>query len=269
MSVMKNRLAEVKEFKFGQLSGNVEDFDDSIGEFKLPQFDVKHDFKRSISSEIIRGEREQEARSAFTIAKEVKEHRGLNQQENDDFEQRVQEELEKRLQAIQEQAYNQGFEEGKALGQEQAYEETNQILEQRVHEFSEQLAGLQSQMAEVYEGTKDSAYRMVKNLSKWIILKEVDEKYYLARLLEKLIHEINSKTGLVLHVNESSFGYMPEIIKIVERKVGKLTNVRVEVDLDMSENGIIIESENTIIDGSLDAQMASLDKLFTTVGIND
>ena len=62
---------------------------------------------------------------------------------------------------------------------------------------------------------------------------------------------------------------MPEIIKIVERKVGKLTNVRVEVDLDMSENGIIIESENTIIDGSLDAQMASLDKLFTTVGIND
>ena len=109
---------------------------------------------------------------------------------------------------------------------------------------------------------------MVKNLTKWIVLKEVDEKYYLARLLEKLIHEINTKTGLVLHVNEKSFGHMPEIIKIVERKVGVLTNVRVEVDLDLDETGIVLESENTIIDGSLDAQFKSLDKLFTSVGIH-
>ena len=52
-------------------------------------------------------------------------------------------------------------------------------------------------------------------------------------------------------------------------KVGKLTNVRVEADLDMKENGIMLESENTIIDGSLKAQFESIDKLFLSVGLNE
>lgn len=269
MSIMKNRIEDVQEFKFGQLTGSNDQIDGAVNAFKLPKIDAKDDFKRNISSNIIRAERENEAKSAFVISKEVKEHRGLNKQANDDFEQRVQLELEQRLQAVYDEAYNKGIEEGQALGQEQAYAEAAHEMEQKIHEFTEQVSNLQTQMASIYEGAKDSAYRMVKNLTKWIILKEVDEKYYLARLLEKLIHEINSKQNLVLHVNENSFGYMPEIIKIVERKVGVLTNVRIEVDLDMQQNGIIIESENNIIDGSLDAQMASLDKLFTNVGIND
>jgi flagellar assembly protein FliH len=73
---------------------------------------------------------------------------------------------------------------------------------------------------------------------------------------------------LVIHVNEDAFGYMPEIVKIVDRKVGKLTNVRLEVDLDMHENGVKLESENNIIDGSLEAQFNTIDRLFQNVGVN-
>ena len=110
---------------------------------------------------------------------------------------------------------------------------------------------------------------MVQNLTKWIVLKEVDEKYYLSRLLEKLIYEINSKANLVIRVNESSFGHMPEVIKILERKLGVLANIRIEVDPELEGHGIILESENAVVDGSLEAQMKSLDKLFANVGKNE
>ena len=56
---------------------------------------------------------------------------------------------------------------------------------------------------------------------------------------------------------------------ITEKIVGPLTNVRVEVAASMSDNGIIIESENGIIDGSIDAQFESLDKLFEKVGVDE
>jgi len=98
------------------------------------------------------------------------------------------------------------------------------------------------------------------------VLKEVDEKYYLSRLLEKLIYEINQKNNLVVRVDEESFGYMPEIVKVLERKVGVLSNIRVEVSPELKGTGIILESENSIVDGSFEAQMNHLDEIFKSVG---
>ena len=128
---------------------------------------------------------------------------------------------------------------------------------------------METQIDRILLESQEDAYNIIKNLSKWIVLKEVDEKYYLSRLLEKLVHEVNRKNNLVLHVNESAFGYMPEIIKLVERKVGKLQNTRVEVDLDQTENGIVLETENCIIDGSIQAQFKAIDELFRSVGLDD
>jgi len=42
---------------------------------------------------------------------------------------------------------------------------------------------------------------------------------------------------------------------------------RVEVDLDQEENGIVLESENTIVDGSLETQFKSIDRVFENVGL--
>src|SRR5690606_38272934 len=94
---------------------------------------------------------------------------------------------------------------------------------------------------------------------------EIDNKDYITRLLEKLILEINTRSNLVIRVNESSFENITDIIGIVENKLGVLTNVRVEKHLDMDKPGIILESENGIIEGSIEAQFSSLDRIFESV----
>lgn len=270
MAVFKNDSQKVETFKFGQLVPTEGDeFSGELSEFELKSLDAAQDFKHNITEEGIRQEREHEAASAFEMSEVVKQHRGLNRQAEEDFEKRVADEVHQRIEALREEAYNDGLERGREEGHAAAYEETKVIFEQKADQFTEQIESLRDNMQNLYNDSKDNAYLMVKNLSKWIILKEVEEKYYLARLLEKLIHEINSKSNLVIHVNQEAFGYMPEIVKIVERKVGRLTNVRTEVDLEMHEPGIKLESENNIIDGSLDAQFESIDKLFLSVGLNE
>lgn len=269
MSVYKADEAKVKKFEFGQLVPSEEATIENSDSFELKSLRFAQDFKHNITEESIRSEREFEAQSGFKIDHKIKEHRGLKKQEIEDYEKRVSEEVQRRLLSIKEQAYQEGFDQGKKEGEEKAYLEAKEELEIKISEFVEDVEHVKNDVKSIFEKSKNNAYQMVKNLSKWVILKEVDEKYYLARLLEKLIHEINSQLNLTIHVNEESFGYMPEIIKIVERKVGKLTNVRVEVDLDMKENGIKLESENTIIDGSLDAQFASIDRIFSNAGVNE
>lgn len=270
MSVLKGSEYEIRKFEFGKLvpdSGKSAQEAGEVGKFDFKPLKDAERLKNHLTDEVIRQERANEANSAFEISPYVKEHRGLNRQAEEDYELAVAQEVEKRLAEISQQAYQEGLDRGLQEGQEKAYSEARVHAEQQIEALSQELARLQEDMSNVLNKSKDDAYMMVKNLSKWVILKEVDEKYYLARLLEKLIHEINSKSNLVLHVNQSAFGYMPEIVKIVERKVGQLTNTRIEVDLEMTDNGIKIESDNIIIDGSLDAQFETIDRLFLNVGV--
>ena len=263
MSVYKDM--EVKPFKLSELipkEGN-----DAATEFKLNSLKDAAGFKQDITPELIRQEREFEGQSAFAIDSLVREHRGILEQENSDLEVRISEEVEKRIAILQKEAYETGLEQGRTEGVEAANAEAKAVFEEKIDELTNTLATLQDDCRSIYEANQDEVYRMVKNLTKWVVLKEVDEKYYLSRLLEKLILEINAKSNLIIRVNQASFGYMPEIVKIVERKVGTLTNTRIEVDLEMEGRGIILEAENSVVDGSLESQLENIDRLFRNTGI--
>ena len=268
MSVMKSKNSKIESYQFGQLSPT-QGTDGEVKAFKFETLDQAEKFRTTISQEKIREEREAEASSQFSISSIVKEHRGLNAQAESDFEERVRREVESRVEILGKEAYAQGLEEGRTAGHAEAVAAGNIQTEEKMDELTEVISNLQARTQEIYDESKNDAFLMVKNLTKWVILKEVDEKYYLVRLLEKLIHEINTKSNLVVRVNESALGHMSEVVKIVERKLGKLTNVRIELDLDQDGNGIILESENTVIDGSLETQFNAIDKLFENAGVNE
>jgi flagellar assembly protein FliH len=58
---------------------------------------------------------------------------------------------------------------------------------------------------------------------------------------------------------------MPEVIQTVETRLGQLTNVRVEIVPEINHPGIILESENGLIDGSLEGVFQNIDKIFEQV----
>jgi flagellar assembly protein FliH len=269
MTVFKNTKSEVKAFSFGQLIPQENEFDaDTVSEFELRSLKDAGSFKNNITPEIIRSERENESVSNFTIDSRVREHRGIRAQEDEDFERRVNLEVEARVEALSKQAHQEGINEGRTEGMHKAYSEAMEKYNGKVELFSEYLEGVFAKQKEIMDNTRDDAYKVIKNLTKWVILKEVEEKEYIHRLLDKLILEINTKSNLLIKVNSDDFKYMPEVLEMVESKVGVMTNVRVEIEQDMEGRGIILESEVGVIDGTLNAQLASIDKLFESVGID-
>lgn len=264
-SVFK-RNQNVESYKFGELLPSAEA--NKNQSFELQSLNQFSNMKNQITDDLIRQERAFESKSSFSIDEIVRKHRGLTKQEQQDYENRIATEVEKRIDALREDAYNAGLEEGKKLGFDQAHKEAAEKFDEKVQYLAEQIQLAIGQVESIYDHCKLDAYSMVKNLSKWVVLKEIDEKKYLERLLEKLILEIKTKNNLLIRVNQSAFEDMPEIIENVQRNIGKLTNARVEVEMDVERPGIILESENGIIDGTLDAQFASIDKLFESVGLN-
>ena len=276
MSFSKGVKFDVKPFTFGQLSPDSGGGDSEgaktpnvISTFELKSIKDASAFKQDVSQEVIRQERGLEKEKSFSILPLVRQHRGLKDQEEKDLEQAIEQEVQKRLQAAAEEARQEGYQAGHQEGYNKAYQEAMNKLDDKVEDFTDIVNNLKEQCHNVLSENKQDAYKMIKSLTQWITLKEVEDEDYLGRLLEKLIHEMNSKSNLVVRVGQNSFKRMPGIIETVEEKMGKLSNVRVEIDLDQEAPGIILESENGIIDGSLKAQMTSLEKLFESVGLNE
>lgn len=262
MAVIKNEKTkiDVEEYQFSQFN------DIKNNGSGTPFTPLQFDTNKKIDQKLIKQERNQAAGSSFKFDSDVESYRGLRNQKEREYEERIQNEVTSRLEALKEKATEDAYQQGLKQGEEEAKKMTLQKLEVKIEDLEKNIQIIQKKSQEILEQNKDQVYKMVHNLTKWIVLKEVDEKYYLSRLLEKLIYEINQKQNLVVRVDEESFGYIPEVIKVLERKLGVLPNLRVEIGQELEGPGIILESENSIVDGSFESQMNNLDNLFKLVG---
>ena len=73
------------------------------------------------------------------------------------------------------------------------------------------------------------------------------------------------RNNLLIQVNTEDFAHMPEILEHVQSRLGEMKNVRIEMNSTVNSRGIVIESENGIINATMEEQFKSLDKLFEDV----
>lgn len=264
--MQKYRDGEIKPFQFNDLKGeSVSSKGSGFKPFSFDELSGESVNSQSASEEDIRTERTHERNNNFRIDSTVRDLRGLARQEQSDFEARVEAEVQRRLAAVQEEAYRDGVEQGKAEGKALAHQEYEAQLGAQLDEFSGVLGQLAQQGSAILEQERHHIYEFIKRFTKWIVLKEIDEKVYLEKLLEKLVLELNAKKNLIVKVGKNNFRDMPEIIAAVESRLGQLQNTRIEIVPEIQHPGIILESDNGLIDGSLEGVFGNIDQIFQQV----
>ena len=241
-----------------------------VSEFQIEKFKENDIHDENVFSERRKVERLSSEKSGFQIASIVKKHRGIEEDIQTEYEQKLEAEVERRFLMVKEEAYAIGFEEGIKKGQDEIFEQMRSDIDTKLMNLSEMVNDVLTTRDEILTTQKTQIFTMVKNLTKWIILKELDEDdKYLSRLLEKLVVELQTKSNLLIQVSKKQFEMMPEVLDVVEKSLGKLDNVRMEIDYDIDDNGIIVSSENGIINGTLEQQFSTLSKLFESVGVEN
>lgn len=260
---------EVSDYSFKSFV-EVPDNAAGVESYEFSELDLETPITRENHKKVLRIEREFAQGNDFKISPVVLKHRGFSKVENDEKEKRIAEEVERRVAEIEKDAVERGFEEGVRKGQEEIYKQLKDSTEEKMSSFTAMLAEVLAQKAEIIETQKKDMFSIIKDLTKWIILRELkDDGEYIHRLLEKLVLEIQTKDNLLIKVNKQSFEMMPEVLEFVQAKLGHLKNVRVEIDYDLEQKGIILESENGIINADLEVQFHSLAELFTSVGVEN
>ncbi len=271
--------SDIKEFSEDQIKGytfiNFEEQPEIFHKEKVKDFTL-HSFEQEELvedldqiKEAIHQERKTAEKNNFKIATIVSKHRGLLQDKENERQRQIEAEVARRVELLREEAFTQGFEEGKRQGEELVINELKGAVEEKLAHLTELINDVVATRDDILTNQKKEMFTMIKNLTKWIILRELEnDGEYLTRLLEKLIVELQSKSNILIQVSKQHFDAVPEALEIIENKIGKLENVRVEVDYEIEEHGLIVSSDNGIIKGTLEQQFASLDKLFESVGLD-
>ena len=257
---------EVQEYEFQSFSDKFDDGE--VKSFDFNELDINTPIIREAHQKSIKLERTQSEVNGFDISPIVRQHRGIKKQEDVEREEAVENEVRKRVSKMEENAYKKGYEEGIEKGRQDIYEQTRAQTEEKMIILNEMINDVLSTKEEILKSQKNQLYTMLKNLSKWIVLRELkDDGNYIERLLEKLIVEAGVKSNLLIQVDQKHFEMMPDVLETIQDNLGKLTNVRVESDFDIQGTGIVLETSNGIINGSLYEQFKSLDKIFESVGV--
>jgi hypothetical protein len=109
----------VKPYKFGELvpsESSPEGKENEISNFEMKSLKDAAKFKNNITENVIRSERKHEKDKSFSILPLVREHRGIVDQEERDYEKAVSDEVERRVKALYDEtkqaAYQKGHQEG-------------------------------------------------------------------------------------------------------------------------------------------------------------
>jgi flagellar assembly protein FliH len=258
---------KIQDYVFQDLTASAIDNPDEIQEYSLEEFqDRPRENKEFVK--VIKAESHAASDKQFRISPIVKKHRGIADQEREDQQRRIEDLVEKKFSLVEEDAYKLGYEKGLEKGREEIYQQLRGEVDEKLNILMEMVNEVLALKTSLIENQRLEIYTLVKNLTKWITLKELEhDDNYLERLLNRLIHEIETKDNLLIQVNKNHFDSMPKVLERVEERLGELKNVRVEVDYDIADQGLIIESENGIINASMEEQFQSLDKLFESVGV--
>lgn len=264
--MQKYRGTDIRPFEFTDLKGDHVVSGNGFRPFVFEDIQGESvNGAKAPSEEVIRKERSFEKNTSFKIDGLVREYRGLSRQEQSDLEQKIEQEVKARLETAYQEAYAEGLARGIEEGRSKAQEEWEAASVAKVTELTQVIEEVTQHSQNLLDKNREDIYEFIRRFTKWVILKEIDQKTYLENLLERLVLELNARKNLIIKVGKNNFSQMPEVVSAVEQKLGQLSNVRIEIVPEVQHPGIILESENGLIDGSLEGVFATIDKVFEQV----
>jgi len=267
MAIDKN--TEVSEYAFENFSKSNVNSAGDVSDYSFLDFTKDGVINNTKHEDQIRIEKRFAKEKNFEISPVVKRFRGLKKQEDSEIEQKIEHEIVIRLEKVKTEAYKNGLTQGKEDGKRLIMEELSLEIDDKLSLVTDLITETLNYKVAIFKEEKQKLYHLIRNLTKWVTLKELkNDDDYLNRLLEKLINEIDSKSNLLIQTNKQYFEKMPDVLEIIEKKLGKLDNVRMELDYDIEGPGLMLSSNNSLIDGTITEQFNNLDKLFSPVGLS-
>lgn len=167
------------------------------------------------------------------------------------------EEAKGQVDSIKESAYQEGMQKGLEDGRNQAEQELLQRQQELEQEYERRFSELEEQEKNLEPAFADLTISLVRKLTG--ILCE-DKKGIILYLIGSAMRNLESTKSIVLRVSKADIGRITAKKATFQALAKGVSEFEIMEDDSLTENQCIIETDNKVIDCSLDAQLQNLEE---------
>jgi flagellar assembly protein FliH len=204
---------------------------------------------------------DQGADGRFNLHPAARKSLGIDHEEQRHLEVRINEEVEKRLAELKEQAREEGFALGKSEGQELALQEF-QVQTQPVYDrFMNVLSEFENSKQEIFHANEQFLIQLVFQVAKQVTLKEVKaDPNYVKNLCALLVEQIGAKDHVKIKIGRDDFNQVETIRDYLKQQFIDLKNIQIDVSDEFVNGGCKVETDLARINASVDTQLQLINK---------
>lgn len=194
--------------------------------------------------------------SRFSMSGLLKNPLGVQKEEQRVIEEEVKRRVDEIRETARQEGYEQGLDEGMSLGKAQAYEEARIESTIQLKAFSSFLSGCENAREEIFKANESFLMETLAKLTQRVILKELDQdREYITRVAKDLVENVKSREYVRLQVNAADYEAAGKIRENLEKELGELKNMTIEVNEDIELGGCMVETDLNAVDATLEAQL--------------
>lgn len=194
--------------------------------------------------------------SDFKVSDIVAQQTGIQKLRKDSMEQQVEVQALERMREVQEKAYKEAYELGKAEGNERAFEEMKMSLQQQIENLGNLLKSIEKMKLELLQQNEASLVRLVFEIAKRVTLTNIQgQEETVLNLLRQLVPSLQTDEQMTVSVS-------PRDLAIIEKNKGKLgrefeflEHLKLESAETMTDGGCVIETNYGTIDATIEQRI--------------
>lgn len=242
-------------------------FSTTIQEFSIPKIKrdgegdyqaVKKKFGALAATDTDRKARTQKD-SRFTINPLLRDPLSIEQEERKIIEEKVQARVAAIAAEARASAVNDGYQEGLKKGYEEAYKRFRLDGAERMKKLDEFLASCEGAKEEIFRANERFLIEMVYRIGRMVTLKELStDKDYVLRVARDLLERVGVRENIGIRVHPEEAASIQMLREGLEKSLGALKNVNIEVSKEVKRGGCVVETEWNKIDATVETQLAGI-----------
>jgi flagellar assembly protein FliH len=199
--------------------------------------------------------------SHFNLHPAAKKLLGVEQEERSHIEGMVNAEVESRFEALREEAFQKGLEEGRVQGQALAEQEHRARMAPLEDRFASLIAEFEEVKKELHAANESFLISLVFQVGKQILLKELrTDREYVKRITSHVVEKLGAKDHVRIRIGRQDAEMLEQIKDHLKVQLPDLKNIQIEVTDDLPMGGCKVETDLSRMNASVETQLAAIEK---------
>ena len=197
--------------------------------------------------------------SSFQIDRIVAQQTGIADIERSSIEERVEKEALSRLKDVQEQSYKQAYALGLEEGREKAYQETRDLLADRLASLESLIVSVENLKPDLISYNESHIVRLAYVMAKKIAMTEIQEKPELIlNVVRQAIQGAQSDEAVTVRVSQADLDFIDQSKEKLSKQFESLKRAKFEASDSVTQGGCVVETNYGDVDATVEQRVDKL-----------